>query len=122
MDSYIRAPKTVREEPEFRFKIDFNIGIRSSELWDLLTAIVEKYDSKAAVRLGYMLENSSTSFIYGPSIGSIIDRHGPIIRSAGKANEILNSCIGCKCMVKHPKFIDPSIGHVTTMIPPYSAT
>jgi len=23
MDSYIRAPKTVKEEPEFRFKIDF---------------------------------------------------------------------------------------------------
>ena len=115
MDSYIRAPKTVKEEPEFRFKIDFNIGIRSSELWELLTAIVEKYDSKAAVRIGYMLENSSTSFIYGPSIGSIVDRHGPAIRSAGNAKEILSRCIGCKCMVKYPKFIDQKVGHVRTM-------
>ncbi len=51
MDFNIRAPKTIRVQPRYRFSLDSKIGIPTSELWETLIAIVDKFDKDASSKL-----------------------------------------------------------------------
>ena len=85
-----------------------------SALWDHLFNTVSLYDSDAASRLTLIREDSATSKTFGPSIGSLLDKHGQCIRSAGTKEDIEGKAATCACARIFPDFFDPSVGHVRT--------
>ena len=115
MNFNIRAPKTIRVESRYRFSLDSKIGIPTSELWETLIAIVDKFDKDASSRLNQIREDSITAFNYGPSIANLIDHHGLAIREAGSAAEIRRSARCCGCKNEYPELIDPKVGRMRTM-------
>ncbi len=80
MNFNIRAPKTIRVEPRCRFSLDSKIGIPTSELWETLIAIVDKFDKDASSKLNQIKDDSITAFNYGLSLANLIDHHGLAIR------------------------------------------
>ena len=91
-------------------------------LWEKLIQIVQQQHEAAAERLTLIREDSTTSRIYGPSIGSLLDNHGQSIRKAGTAHAIQRRAANCTCMHKYPAFMDHTVGHVrtsdTSILPP----
>ena len=112
--SYIRAPKSIKQVPSHFFSLFQHIGTDLNSLWELLIVTVKQFNIAAASRLSLIREDSATSRSYGPTIGSLIDRHGTCIRTAGSAEAIEQNAANCTCQSMFPDFIDLSVNHVRT--------
>jgi hypothetical protein len=120
--TYIRASKLEKQLPSHFFKLFHRIGIDINDLWDKLFLSVTRVSAPAGERLSLIREDSATSRSFGSSIGSLLDKHGHAIRTAGTPEEIRSKAGNCTCGSMFPKFLDHTVGHVrtadTAILPP----
>ena len=83
-------------------------------LWDKLIQTVQRYSVVAAERLTLIREDSATSRSFGPTIGSLLDKHSRCIRTAGTPESIELNAAECMCGKLFPEFMDHTVGHVRT--------
>ena len=65
-------------------------------------------------KLDAIRENSSTAFSYGPSLRTLLDKHGPVIRTDLSPDDIMHNYLHCNCKQRYADYVDRKVGHVRT--------
>jgi hypothetical protein len=107
-----KIPKLI---PESIFSIPFPSGLPTRAMKASLLLATEGICQLTYQKLADRLLAATTTFSYGPSIGSILDKHGTVIRSAGTPTQIELNAEQCQCRKLFPEFIDPTVNHVRTV-------
>ena len=112
---YNLYPAPPKDDPEFRFILEFPCGFSNSQISSLLKLAVKECSGTEAVGLvTSALQDSVIYHTYGPTIRSIIDHHGHTIRTAGSKESVMEALEQCQCRILFPQFVDPEVGHVRT--------
>jgi hypothetical protein len=112
---YNSYPAPTKDDPEYRFVLEFPCGFSNNQIGSLLKlAVTDCCDTEAVSQVTSVLQDAVIYHTYGPTIRSIIDQHGRIIRTAGSAEQVMRDLEACQCRTLYPEFVDPEVGHVRT--------
>ena len=112
------------EFPSYRFRIEFPFGTQLKTLSRILVKSIRlshglqgTHRQVVLSSVQRVLNDSATTYSYGPDMRSLVDNHGAVIRSAGTADQIREAYESCSCGANYKKFFDREAQHVRTMDP-----